>query len=117
MLAAADAVRPTVDSGLRPNVLRLATVLLYSAGLRRGELLCLQLGDVNPRDAVPRIRQSKFHKSRWVPLSRDAGAELRHYLQLRQRQWGLPALGDPLLSLGTRRCCGYTGTGLSCGLG
>ena len=116
MLLAADAVRPSVNSSLRPKVLRLATVLLYSAGLRRGELIGLQLGDVNPRDAVLRIRQSKFHKSRWVPLSRDAGAELRHYLQQRQRQWGMPAPCDPLLCHGTRRCSGYTGTGLSDGL-
>lgn len=116
MLLAADAVRPSVDSSLRPKVLRLATVLLYSAGLRRGELIGLQLGDVNPRDAVLRIRQSKFHKSRWVPLSRDAGDELRHYLQQRQRQWGMPAPCDPLLCHGTRRCSGYTGTGLSDGL-
>jgi integrase len=116
MLLAADAVRPSVDSSLRPKVLRLATVLLYSAGLRRGELIGLQLGDVNPRDAVLRIRQSKFHKSRWVPLSRDAGDELRHYLQQRQRQWGMAAPCDPLLCHGTRRCSGYTGTGLSDGL-
>jgi len=116
MLAAADAVQPTADSSLRPWILRLATVLLYSAGLRRGELLRLQLGDVNSRDAVLRIRQSKFHKSRWVPLSRDAGDELRRYLQQRQRRWGLPAPGDALLCHGTRRCSGYTGTGLSRGL-
>jgi integrase len=116
MLVAADAVQPTADSSLRPWILRLATVLLYSAGLRRGELLRLQLGDVNSRDAVLRIRQSKFHKSRWVPLSRDAGDELRRYLQQRQRRWGLPAPGDALLCHGTRRCSGYTGTGLSRGL-
>lgn len=116
MLVAADAVKPTADSSLRPWILRLATVLLYSSGLRRGELLRLQLGDVNSRDAVLRIRQSKFHKSRWVPLSRDAGDELRRYLQQRQRRWGLPAPGDALLCHGTRRCSGYTGTGLSRGL-
>jgi integrase/recombinase XerD len=116
MLVAADGVQPTADSSLRPWILRLATVLLYSAGLRRGELLRLQLGDVNSRDAVLRIRQSKFHKSRWVPLSRDTGYELRRYLQQRQRRWGLPAPGDALLCHGTRRCSGYTGTGLSRGL-
>jgi len=116
MLVAADAVQPTADSSLRPKVLRLATVLLYSAGLRRGELLRLQLGDVNSRNAVLRIRESKFHKSRWVPLSRDAGDELRRYLQQRQRRWGLPAPGDALLCHGTGRCSGYTGTGLSRGL-
>lgn len=116
MLVAADVVRPTPDSSLRPQVLRLATVLLYTAGLRRGELLRLQIGDVNPRDAVLRIRQSKFHKSRWVPLSRDAGSELRRYLVQRHRRWGTAQPGDPLLCHGTRRCAGYTGTGLSRGL-
>lgn len=47
MLTAARSVKPTPDSALRPDVLRLATVLLYSAGLRRGELIRLQLGDIN----------------------------------------------------------------------
>lgn len=116
MLAAAQAVRPTPDSALRPDVLRLATVLLYTAGLRRGELLRLQLGDVNELDAVLRVRESKFHKSRWVPLSKDAGAELRVYLRRRQHQWGASAPTQPLLCHGTRHCHGYTGTGLSTGL-
>lgn len=116
MLAAAQAVRPTPDSALRPDVLRLATVLLYTAGLRRGELLRLQLGDVNALDAVLRVRESKFHKSRWVPLSKGAGAELRGYLLRRQRQWGGSAPTQPLLCHGTRHCHGYTGTGLSTGL-
>ncbi|WP_233224680.1 tyrosine-type recombinase/integrase [Thiomonas sp. X19] len=116
MLAAAQAVRPTPDSALRPDVLRLATVLLYTAGLRRGELLRLQLGDVNALDAVLRVRESKFHKSRWVPLSKDAGAELRVYLLRRQHQWGESAPTQPLLCHGTRHCHGYTGTGLSTGL-
>lgn len=116
MLAAARAVKPTPDSALRPDVLRLATALLYSAGLRRGELLRLQLGDINAQDAVLRVRESKFHKSRWVPLSKDAGAELRGYLRRRQQQWGVSAPTQPLLCHGTRHCQGYTGTGLSTGL-
>lgn len=116
MLAAAQAVRPTPDSALRPDVLRLATVLLYTAGLRRGELLRLQLDDVNARDGVLRVRESKFHKSRWVPLSKDAGAELRVYLRRRQQQWGVSAPTQPLLCHGTRHCQGYTGTGLSTGV-
>lgn len=116
MLTAAQAVRPTPDSALRPDVLRLATVLLYTAGLRRGELLRLQLGDINAQDAVLRVRESKFHKSRWVPLSKDAGVELRHYLKRREQQWGESAPAQPLLCHGTRQSQGYTGTGLSTGL-
>lgn len=116
MLAAAQAVRPTPDSALRPDVLRLATVLLYTAGLRRGELLRLQLGDINAQDAVLRVQESKFHKSRWVPLSKDAGVELCHYLKRREQQWGESAPAQPLLCHGTRKSQGYTGTGLSTGL-
>lgn len=116
MLTAARSVKPTPDSALRPDVLRLATVLLYTAGLRRGELLRLQLGDVNAQDAVLRVRESKFHKSRWVPLSEEAAAELREYLSRRQQRWGVSATTQPLLCHGTRSCHGYTGTGLSTGL-
>lgn len=116
MLGAADAVLATPDSALRPQVLRLATALLYSAGLRRGELLRLQLGDVDARNTVLRIQESKFHKSRWVPLSSDASTELRRYLLHRQQQWGSQPPEAPLLCHGTRRCSGYTGTGLSTGL-
>ena len=76
-------------------MLRLALVLLYTAGLRRGELVRLTLGDVDPRAGVLRIRQSKFHKSRWVPLSPDAGAELRRYLVSAAAPLGSRAAGDP----------------------
>ena len=40
---AADSLEPTPNSPLRPAVLRIALVLLYTAGLRRGELLRLTL--------------------------------------------------------------------------
>jgi integrase len=116
MLAAARQVRPTPDSPLRPHVLRLATVLLYSAGLRRGELLGLRLADANSEAGVLRIRESKFHKSRWVPLSADATAELREYLHRRVQPQRCSASTDPLLCHGIRHSHGYSGTGLSCGL-
>jgi integrase len=89
--------------------MRLAVVLLYTAGLRRGELVRLTLGDVDAQAGVLRIRESKFHKSRWVPLSTSAQDELQDYLVAR-RQAGLderPAA--PLLcTAGTRA---YTGDG------
>ena len=80
MLAAADRAVPTCTSPLLPAVIRLAIVLLYTAGLRRGELVRLTLNDVEARTGVLRIRTSKFHKSRLVPLSADASDELRTYL-------------------------------------
>jgi integrase len=72
MLAAANSLEPTPDSPLRPAVMRIALVLLYTAGLRRGELLRLTLDDIDPRAGVLQIRASKFHKSRLAPLSPDA---------------------------------------------
>jgi integrase/recombinase XerD len=64
--------------------LRLAIVLLYTAGLRRGEVARLTLEDVDATTGVLRIRASKFHKSRWVPLSPSATQELQVYLRARR---------------------------------
>jgi integrase/recombinase XerD len=68
---------------VRPAALRLAIVLLYTTGMRRGELVRLTLGDVDGKNGVLRIRASKFHKSRFIPLSNDACKELKHYLKQR----------------------------------
>jgi integrase len=80
MLVAADNLVPTASSPLLPVVMRLTVVLLYTAGLRRGELVRLSLDDAEPQTGLLRIRASKFHKSRLVPLSPDARNELRAYL-------------------------------------
>jgi integrase len=89
MLAVASALSPTPASPLRPPVMRISVVLLYTSGLRLGELLRLRLDDVDIPAGVLRIRESKFHKSRWVPLSSSALTELRNYLKLRDRQPGM----------------------------
>jgi len=68
---------------LRSAVMRLAVVLLYTAGLRRGELVKLTLADVNMEQGVLAIRESKFHKTRFLPLSHDALSEMRTYFRLR----------------------------------
>ena len=80
MLSVVNALTPSPRYPLRPAVMRIAIVLLYTAGLRRGEVVRLQLADVDARHAVLRIRESKFHRSRLVPLSDDARRELRAYL-------------------------------------
>lgn len=116
MLAAADRLAPTPGSPLLPAVMRIAVVLLYTAGLRRGELLRLTLGDVEAHSGVLRVRESKFHKSRLVPLSPDARCELQRYLRKRL----VPGLdSDPraaLLCNTARGQRGYTGTGISRGI-
>ena len=80
MLAAADALEPSLNSPLRPATMRLAVVLLYTTGLRLGELQRLALGDIEDDGGLVRVRESKFHKSRLLPLSASARAELLAYL-------------------------------------
>ena len=110
LLAYVSQLPPGTRSPLRAEVLRLAIVLLYTAGLRRGELVRLVLGDVDAHTGVLRIRESKFHKSRWVPLSASALAELRSYLVARQRAGLEERSSAPLLC--TAGLHAYTGPGL-----
>ena len=97
-------------SPLRSEVLRLAVVLLYTTGLRRGELVRLTLGDVDADAGVLHVRESKFHKSRWVPLSLSARAELQRYLVARQAARLDDRPGAPLLCTAGARA--YSGDGL-----
>ena len=97
LLAYVSTVRPTTCNAARAGVLRLAIVLLYTAGLRRGEVARLTLGDVDAGAGVLRIRESKFHKSRWVPLSRTATQELRGFLAARRAMGADVSPAAPLL--------------------
>lgn len=101
MLELASGLMPNPRSPLRGPMMRLAVVLLYTTGLRLGELLRLAIGDVEDNGAVLRIRESKFHKSRFVPLSPSASRELRDYL--RQRGQVFPTHPQSPLLCGHRR--------------
>lgn len=100
---------------LRPHVFRLAVVLLYTTGLRRGELLRLTLDDYAADEHLLLIRETKFHKSRWVPLSPTTTREVDGYLHARRRQHLPLAAGTPLLAHGVTAPRGYTGVGLGAG--
>lgn len=117
LLEQANTLEPSANSPLRAPVLRLAIVLLYTAGLRRGELLKLTLEDVDHKQSVLRVRESKFHRSRWVPLSASAGRELRRYLRARRAAGCDQRPAAPLLCNRSRGWRPYTGTGLSTGIG
>lgn len=116
MLAAADTLTPSANSPLRGPTLRLAIVLFYSAGLRRGEVLGLTLDDVDDHSGIVRVRESKFHKSRLVPLSMSARQELRRYLRTRRAAGADTQPIAPLLCNRSRGWRAYTGTGLSDGV-
>ncbi len=65
LLSAASHLKRNPASPLRPDVTRLAIVLLFTTGIRRGELLNLTLGDYNRRESTLHIRETKFYKSRF----------------------------------------------------
>lgn len=116
MLRVAAQLGPSQHCPMRPAVMRMALVLLYSAGLRRGEAVCLTLDDVDHREGVVRVRESKFHKSRWVPLSSDSSRELRRYLRARRShgiRFDAPLLCNRSRGYGHSNWHGYSGESLA----
>lgn len=67
-------------------VLRALLVLLYGAALRLGEGLSLTMADVNLDKEILRVRETKFFKSRLVPLGRDLTRALTAYVTKRNDQ-------------------------------
>jgi integrase/recombinase XerD len=98
LIAAVAAVVPGARSALRPHTYRTLLVLLYSTGLRISEALELQVGDVDLRERVITIRQTKFYKSRVVPFSDGLLSFLRDYQRQRLRLLGAASQGAPFFS-------------------
>lgn len=84
---------PDTPAGRRD---RAAMELLYAAGLRVGELVALDLGDVQLGQRVVRVR-GKGRKERLVPFGRPAAKALEAYLPDRAR-WREVVIdeGEPL---------------------
>jgi integrase len=56
-------------TGIEPETLRAILLLLYGAGLRAGEALKLSVADVDLPNAILTVRETKFFKTRLVPLA------------------------------------------------
>jgi integrase len=93
---------PSPRTPLRPLTLYTMVVLAYCAGLRLGELLRLDLGDVSLEDSTITIRDTKFFKSRCLPLTDSAVSALREYLFERAKQGGSRCVSAPLFWRQTR---------------
>jgi integrase/recombinase XerD len=70
-------------SRIEPPTLRAILLLLYGAGLRRGEALRLSLVDVDLANSILTIRDTKFFKSRLVPIGPDLSKVLDEYARWR----------------------------------
>jgi len=85
LFEAAQASRPR--GSLRPHTLLTLLGLLASTGLRVGEAIRLQVDDVKLDLHPPQLHilETKFHKSRIVPLHPSTAERLRHYGEQRAR--------------------------------
>jgi integrase len=84
LLAAARGLNP--QDGLRPATFETLFGLIASAGLRVSEALSLLDTDVDLCDGTLMVRQTKFAKSRLLPLHPSTVEVLVRYRQLRSRQ-------------------------------
>lgn len=68
----------------RPLMVEAMLTLAYCAGLRLGEIAALTLADVDREDRLIEIRDTKFFKSRRLPLAPSVMQVLERYLAARQ---------------------------------
>jgi site-specific recombinase XerD len=81
--------------------------LLYGLGLRVGEVVRLTLADADFTRDLLFIRETKFRKSRLVPLGPNLTQRLKRYVEQRHGSTATPEL--PLFSF-TKRGCIHEGT-------
>ena len=91
MLALIEQTRAVFAQPLRAATYETLFGLLAATGLRIGEALRLDGGDLDGADGVLRIRASKFGKSRLVPLQASAVDALERYDHTRQQLCRTPA--------------------------
>jgi integrase/recombinase XerD len=84
ILEAAGALRRQKPNPLRQQLYVMLFGLIAATGLRVSEALELRLGDVLA-GGVLHIRETKFGKSRLVPLHKTVLEALDHYLDMRRR--------------------------------
>jgi integrase len=81
LVAAASRLTPV--GGLRPATYATIFGLIAATGLRRSEALQLHCDDVDLDGAFITVRNTKFRKSRLVPIHATVVAALRRYLAVR----------------------------------
>ena len=73
---------------LEAYVLHALILILYGACLRHGEALRLTMQDVDLDGAVLHIRESKFYKSRLIPMGADLNGAMEQYTRQRNQAFG-----------------------------
>jgi site-specific recombinase XerD len=86
-LVAATETLQTSQSPLRAETMRSLLLLLYGSGMRIGEALSLTLPDVDLGERLVTVCNTKFFKTRLVPIGPRLTRALSDY---RSRRWQLP---------------------------
>ena len=103
VLAIIEQARVVIPQPLRSATYQTLIGLLATTGLRVGEALRLDRGDLDRDEGLLRIRESKFGKSRLVPLDPSTVDALERYDHTRQRLLPDPSTDSLFVSLrGTR---------------
>ena len=102
LLAAARQLPDGRRTGRRPLVYETAFALIYGLGLRAGEAARLRLGDVDSVQNTLLVRQSKFGKSRLLPMGPRLAQRLADYVTAVHGTAG--DAEAPLFSLTPGRC-------------
>jgi integrase/recombinase XerD len=97
--------RTTIASPLRAATYDTLIGLLAASGLRIGEAIKLDRSDIDRDQRVLLIRESKFGKSRLVPLHASSMQALTDYATVREELQPQPTASSFFVSLiGTRLC-------------
>jgi site-specific recombinase XerD len=103
IVALMDQAHRAIPQPLRAATYQTLIGLLAATGLRVGEALRLDEGDIDYADGVLHVRRSKFGKSRLVPLLGSTVDALERYVHRRRRLYPSPSAESLFVSLrGTR---------------
>jgi integrase len=107
-LAASEHLATRSWSPIRDIVLGTALVLLFFTGLRTGEALRLTIADVDLVGALLRVRETKFGKSRLVPVAADLAGRLARCRTTIERRLGSRPPDAPFFATASGRSYSHT---------
>jgi integrase len=102
-LAALLAATSSLRAPLRAATYRTLIGLLAVTGMRLGEAIALDIGDVDWSGGVLTIREGKFDKTRALPLHPSTVTALEDYLRVRETHRAAPGCGALFISRSGKR--------------
>ena len=101
---ATEGARLVIDA----DTLRTFLLLLYGAGLRRGETMRLKIEDVDLEQSLIQVRQTKFFKTRIVPLSDSLTVVMRAFIARKGPSYSAGAESKLFSNRDGTPLCGHT---------